>query len=413
MLRLFDTASSVANGENASWDLWVAALGAASDLLLFFACFTAAAVFLILRKGADPRLAAFAVPFAVLLALVGLAHLIALATVWQPVHGLRSFVEVVMVAVALAAAFLVLRLAPALAMRPDPAEPAEPAETIEDFRREMKAHRAALGELGVAHHEVEACVAERTAELQTANRRLEIVTREIMHRSKNLMTIVLGLAAQTAQGTDDKEEFLEKLSGRLASLGAALDVVVRSDGHGVDIAQLICSQVDHYSSAFTDRIQIKGPVLNILPDAAQQIALATHELATNALKHGALSTKSGTVSIAWRVDRPEHGEALVILEWREHSWLGKNPSAAREHGARMDGARINGEARADRESRRGVGSELLDETVPRTLRGTADRRILPTGLSYTLIVPLKEMAASEHAETTGLAAERMPMAAAG
>ncbi len=90
-----------------------------------------------------------------------------------------------------------------------------------------------------------------------------------------------------------------------------------NDWSGVDLGELVCSQLAHYKDLIGTRIDLKGPQILISASAAQTIGMALHELATNAGKYGALSNGEGRVEIAWSLDGAEAGEESFWMSWRE------------------------------------------------------------------------------------------------
>src|SRR5690606_27147834 len=112
--------------------------------------------------------------------------------------------------------------------------------------------------------------------------------REVNHRAKNLLAVVQAVARQTARGAEPAQ-FAEHFGERLAGLAASHDLVVGSEWRGVDLAQLVGSQIGAFRDLLGSRIRLDGPPVQIVPSAAQAIGMALHELATNSGKYGALS----------------------------------------------------------------------------------------------------------------------------
>jgi PAS domain-containing protein len=117
--------------------------------------------------------------------------------------------------------------------------------------------------------------------------RIQVLMGEINHRSKNLLAVVQSIARQTMKGTDPKL-FLEVFEQRLAGLAASQNLLVDSNWAGVDLADLVRSQLSYYKDLLDGRIVLDGPPCTISPAAAQALGLALHELGTNAAKYGSL-----------------------------------------------------------------------------------------------------------------------------
>jgi PAS domain S-box-containing protein len=133
-----------------------------------------------------------------------------------------------------------------------------------------------------------------------AQEQVQFLMREMNHRAKNMLSLVQAVAQQTA--ARDSGHFLERFVGRLQALAANQELLVRNEWRGVDVEDLIRAQLAHFADCLETRIALHGPRLHLNAAAAQAIGLALHELATNAGKYGALSTRDGHVDIGWQVD---------------------------------------------------------------------------------------------------------------
>lgn len=151
-------------------------------------------------------------------------------------------------------------------------------------------HRAALEALQAVNEDLEARVSERTSQVQ-------LLMREVNHRSKNLLTLVQALARQTAAG--GAADFQKRFESRLHSLAASQDLLVRSEWTSVPVRDLVLQQLAHFGRDVERRFTIDGPDLNLTAASAQTIGMALHELSTNATKYGALSNEAGMVAVRW------------------------------------------------------------------------------------------------------------------
>jgi PAS domain S-box-containing protein len=193
---------------------------------------------------------------------------------------------------------------------------------------------------------------------------LQTVMRELNHRSKNLLTIVLSLSRQTARSFKVPKAFLLRLEERLASLAKAHDVLARNDWAGADLEAIVRGQLQHQIDTYPKRIQIEGPPAAIPPEAAHYLGMAVHELGSNAVKHGALRRPGGRILISWSLGE-ETGDALLRFVWRE--------SGGQKRGAA-------GPA--------GFGSVILTRLTPRALGGSAELRLGETGAVWVLTARL-------------------------
>lgn len=141
-----------------------------------------------------------------------------------------------------------------------------------------------------------------------------LLMHEVNHRGKNMLALVQAIARQTA--ATEPKAFFQRFSERIYALAANQDLLVKSDWKGVQLDELVRSQLAHFSDLVDKRIKLGGPTVILTSQAAQSIGMAVHELATNAGKYGALSNSEGTIEIAWKL-RPESGGERFTMTWRE------------------------------------------------------------------------------------------------
>jgi len=148
---------------------------------------------------------------------------------------------------------------------------------------------------------------------------------EVNHRAKNMLGVVLAIARQTT--STSPRDFLDKLTQRIQSLSVNLDLLVKNEWQGVDLEPLVHAQLAYFSDSIGTRIAIEGPELRLSREAAQGIGMALHELATNAIKHGALSNEHGRITIAWTCD-----DDVFSIFWQEHGGPAVEPPTRRGFG---------------------------------------------------------------------------------
>ncbi len=141
---------------------------------------------------------------------------------------------------------------------------------------------------------------------------IKLLLAEVNHRAKNMLATVQAIARRSA-GDGTVESFIDQFERRVASLALNQDILVNRNWGEVPLTELVERQLA-FVSEVADRIEVQGPDISIKPRGAEIIGMALHELATNALKHGALSVPAGKVTILWK--QVEDGKALCI-EWRE------------------------------------------------------------------------------------------------
>jgi two-component sensor histidine kinase len=185
--------------------------------------------------------------------------------------------------------------------------------------------------------------------------------RELAHRTKNLLAVVEAIARQTTSHTTSVGDYIERLAARVHALAHTHDLIADEDWHGVTMANLANRQLEPMVGQ-TGRLILVGPRVVLTPLAAQNIGLALHELATNALKYGALSVPDGRVWFTWNLgkgDRP-----LLWMLWREEN-----------------GPRVAMPARA------GFGTSVLRHIAPLAMDGAAQLSFDTSGVLYRLEVP--------------------------
>ena len=149
----------------------------------------------------------------------------------------------------------------------------------------------------------------RQYEARELLQRYELLARELQHRTKNLLAVILSIAGASLR---DDEDGPDVFVSRLHALAAAQDLLMEGDGRGTFLSDIVRA----VTSSFGDRIGIEGPQVHLTPTLAQGFALIVHELATNAVKHGALSQGGGNVAINWSVSVGAN-ETTLVFRWQE------------------------------------------------------------------------------------------------
>jgi two-component sensor histidine kinase/CHASE3 domain sensor protein len=190
---------------------------------------------------------------------------------------------------------------------------------------------------------------------------VRLLLREITHRSKNLLAVIQAIMRQTATHSISVSDFTARFSARMDALAGSLDLLVQEDWRGVTLADLVRSQLAHHADAGESQIELDGGRLQLPPDAAQNIGMALHELATNASKYGALSVPQGRVRVSWENEINSKGETFCRLSWEERN----GPIVVAP-------------------SRRGFGQVVIERTVARAVGGKVTLSYPPEGVHWTL-----------------------------
>lgn len=199
---------------------------------------------------------------------------------------------------------------------------------------------------------------------------LRLLTREITHRSKNLLAVIQAMARQTARHAGSIDEFVEQFSARLQALALSHDLLVQESWHGASLNDMVRSQLGHHLDRENSQVAVEGTDVFLKPEAAQNIGLALHELSTNAAKYGALSVPEGHVSIAW-ARRPIEAGGGFELTWRERGGPPVSPP-----------------------KNRGFGSLVIERNLSRALDGEVKVEFAPAGLICHVSVPEQHLSAS-------------------
>jgi PAS domain S-box-containing protein len=194
-------------------------------------------------------------------------------------------------------------------------------------------------------------------ERKRAEERQILLAEEVDHRARNVVAVVQSIMRLTrAESIDD---YIGALDGRISALSNAHRLLAGSRWEGADLNRLVDEEFAPYRAGGRDRVSAWGPVVLLPPATAQTIALALHELATNAAKYGALSTETGRVDLTWRLDG-----GRLELSWME-----------------SDGPQISPP------NRRGYGSRAIVAGIERQLGGIVQFDWQTSGLRCTLSVP--------------------------
>jgi PAS domain S-box-containing protein len=200
----------------------------------------------------------------------------------------------------------------------------------------------------------------------TERRRLEeaqrVLSLEINHRSKNLLAVVEAIIRQTVTHSSP-QDFIRRISQRLRALAANQDLLVDGSWRGAELGALVRAQLAHIDGLIGSRVKLEGERVVVTPTAAQALGMAFHELATNAIKYGALSGEQGEVTVDWRVEAVGE-EPELIVAWRE-----------------TGGPAIVAPGRA------GFGTTIIERVTGQSLGGGVTVTYAPAGLTWELRAP--------------------------
>jgi PAS domain S-box-containing protein len=215
-----------------------------------------------------------------------------------------------------------------------------------------------------------------------AEERRALLAREVDHRAKNVLAVVQAALRLTPR--NDPHGYAAAVEGRVAALARAHTLLADQSWSGADLRQILEGEFAVFLDAAghaggPPRTELSGPPVRVAASAAQSLSLALHELATNAVKHGALATSEGRLRVTWEV--VEGPAKSLRLQWRE----------------------VSGPAVAGEPARRGFGSRVVAATVRDQLGGQLEQRWLPGGLEVEMQIPIARLLAKTSASAAATA----------
>ncbi len=204
-------------------------------------------------------------------------------------------------------------------------------------------------------------VVEDITERRAADRRQKLLIDELNHRVKNTLAVVQSIAAQSFKGERDPKDALQAFQGRLLALSEAHNLLTRESWEAAPIERIVENALQPFRGS--NHFDMDGPMIRVGPKAAVSLALAFHELCTNAAKYGALSAPQGHVRITWFLE----GEARSVfrLRWEESGGPEVRPP-----------------------TRSGFGSRLVERGLAAELGGTVALRYPASGVVCEIVAPL-------------------------
>jgi len=211
-----------------------------------------------------------------------------------------------------------------------------------------------------------------------AEERQDLLSREVDHRARNALAVVQSIVRLTHASSVDG--YVAAVEGRIKALARAHALLSDSRWHGADLDALVAEELAPYRLIEAEKVKISGPKVSLLPHMAQGLALALHEMATNAAKHGALSSMAGKVSVTWQA-QPES----LVLQWIETGGPQIVPPPARS-----------------------FGLNVIRASIENQLGGKATFDWAPEGARCTLSIPRRETTIPGPSKKTGNGADNGP-----
>lgn len=195
-----------------------------------------------------------------------------------------------------------------------------------------------------------------------AERLRDVITREFDHRIKNLLSVVVAIARQSASTAAAPETFTAEFEERIQAMVRTHQMLVDTGWTTVALGDLLKAHLDPYRNTNSISINLTGPPVTLSSRQTQSLGMAFHELTTNAAKYGAFSIPQGRLEVTWSIDGVGK---YCRLEWRE-----------------------DGLTNVAEPSRTGFGSTIMERVLPAELNGSVTREFASTGLHCTMVFPL-------------------------
>ena len=206
--------------------------------------------------------------------------------------------------------------------------------------------------------------------LRDSEARLRTILAELQHRVRNTLAVVKSIAQRTAESSGSVEEMAAHLNGRLEAFARVQSAVTRNPEAGVNLRSLIDDELLAHAVHEGDGLKVQGPEIALRAKAAESVSLALHELATNAVKHGALASHNGGyIAIKWKLNG-RGGQRDLSFEWAEK----------------------NGDGALPQPNHHGFGMELLTRILPYDLGAKTSIEFRGNGLRFQMDLPSKHLA---------------------
>ncbi len=201
-----------------------------------------------------------------------------------------------------------------------------------------------------------------------AEQHQRLLVDELNHRVKNMLTVVISLASQTIRRSAGLQEFQDAFMGRVRALSASYSLLSRENWVSIGLREIVEEELRPFANAERVNTHLDGVDVQLAPAGGLALGMAIHELATNAIKYGALSAPDGDVTVNWHVAGAGHQARLVIV-WQETGGPAVSPPG-----------------------RVGFGTILVQRSMADELQGSADLDFDRAGLCATLSAPLSLIA---------------------
>lgn len=328
---------------------------AASDIVIGMAYFSIpAAIAAFISRRPDVRFGWVAWMFVAFILLCGVTHFMSVWTLWHPDYGAEALIKVATALASIMTAAALWPLLPRVIALPDAATLQARVDERDEALTSLRTAMATM------------------LEMREHDARQKLLLDELNHRVKNTLASVQSIATQTLRGAEDMGAFKGAFMDRLMALSSTHDLLVKREWKSASLKELVEATLGHYGRPFA----FSGQDLRLHSNLAVTLGMALHELATNAVKHGAWAS-GGRIDIEVAL---ADGEARIV--WRE-----------------------SGGRPVTKPSRSGFGSRLLSQGVAGELGGKVTIDYRPDGLVCTIAAPLSDKLSLEPEPVTEAWAE--------
>jgi two-component system CheB/CheR fusion protein len=204
-------------------------------------------------------------------------------------------------------------------------------------------------------------------DLQQSERRTRLLLAELQHRVRNTLSVVRSIVQRSAATSDTKEDYVSILDGRLSAFARVQAAVTRDPEAGLDLGRLIIDELAAYDAKIDGQVtRLEGPTVTLGVKPAELIGMAIHELTSNAAKYGALKGPEGRLSVTWSIQ--DNDQSTLKIDWQE-----------------------SGVGHTGKPTRRGFGTELLENRIAYELEGQTNLHFGEDGLQCQMVMPLSRI----------------------
>ena len=204
-------------------------------------------------------------------------------------------------------------------------------------------------------------------ELLGLQNRQEVLLAELQHRTRNVLALVQAIARKTMRSASSLEEFGDEFGHRLTALSRVQSLVSTTSKATLPLRKLVEAELIAHGEAAGERIQISGPDTDLPTTSVQTLALVLHELATNAVKYGAIGQPAARLLVKWHVEGEKDQPGRIILSWLESGVVMPDPSVPK---------------------RKGYGSELIERALPYQLNAKTRLVFHSDGVHCEISIPV-------------------------